>query len=122
MPSSHETSTTSVREVRTSRSSSVMNTSGASVSWSTQLTMTSCSPRNPAIGTRPSGVTTWLTRVAESSLSKWTMRAEWMGEATAATSRLVRMSTSRMPMAARAVTAPRAVAPKPMTTAFSRGP
>ena len=122
MPSSQETSTTIVRDVSDVRSSSVRNTRGASVSCSTQLTMMSCSPRKRGSGTRPCGVAAWLTRVVESSLSKWIMRTEWMGEATAATCRWVRTSTSFTPIALRAVTAPRAVAPNPMTTARSLGP
>ena len=50
------------------------------------------------------------------------MRTEWMGEPTAATSRVVSTAASWMPWALSAVTAPRAVAPKPITTARSRRP
>ena len=50
------------------------------------------------------------------------MRAEWIGEATAVTSRWVSTWTSFTPDAFRAVTAPRPVAPKLMTAARSGRP
>ena len=48
-------------------------------------------------------------------MDTFALRAEWIGEPTAATSRLVSTWTSWTPCALSAVTAPRAVAPKPMT-------
>ena len=67
-------------------------------------------------------VMTWLRNGALSSWSNWAIRTEWIGDPTAATPRLVSTWTSWMPWAFSAVTAPRAVAPKPMTTAVSRRP
>ena len=84
--------------------------------------MTSFSARYGASGTRPSSVMTWLRWVSSVSWSNWRIRTEWMGEPTAATPRFVSTATSCTPWAFRAVTAPRAVAPKPITTARSRRP
>ena len=76
MASSQETSTTRVPGVMSARSSSVMNVSGASVSWSTQLTMMSCSMSISARRTLPCSVTAGLTHAILSSVSKWTIQPE----------------------------------------------
>ena len=108
---------------KAARSSSVTNISGASVSCSTQLTTMSCSARKPASGTRPPSVSARSSGSGSSGVVlELHDRVEWIGEATAATSRWVRTSTSWTPCAFSAVTAPRAVAPKPMTAARSRRP
>ena len=121
IPSSHETSTTTVPRRTPGRSSSLMKRAGRSVSCSTQFTTTSCSARNEASGTGPRSVTAWLIRSSVRS-SKCTMRAVWIGAATAATSRWVSTSTSKTPRPFSADTAPRAVAPNPMTAARSLRP
>ena len=95
------------------------NISGASGSCSTQLTTMSCSARNAASGhSAVVGERAGCAVGSSVSWSKCTMRTEWIGEPTAATPRLVRTSTSCTPCALSAVTAPRAVAPKPMTAAL----
>ena len=91
-------------------------------SCSVQLTTMSLSARNGASGTRPRSVMTSLRNGRVASWSNCAMRTEWMGEPTAATPRLVSTRTSWTPWAFSAVTAPRAVAPKPITTALSRRP
>lgn len=59
---------------------------------------------------------------SSSRSSKWAMTTEGIGEATAAAARWVSTVTSVTPMAPSPVTAPRAVAPKLMTTARRRLP
>ena len=122
MPSSQETSTIRLPGRNASRSSVRRYVSGAFGSCRVQLTTMSLSARNGASGTRPRSVMTSLRNGALSSWSNCAIRTEWMGEPTAATPRLVSTWTSWMPWALRAVTAPRAVAPKPMTTALRRRP
>ena len=82
----------------------------------------SCAARNGARATGPSSVFTVLSNGDSGSCSNWMMSTEGMGEPTAAVSRLVSTRTSWMPWAFSTVTAPRAVAPKPITTALSRRP
>src|ERR1035441_7699863 len=122
MPSSHDTSTMRLPGAKRLSSSRVTNINGAPVSCSTQLTTMSCSARKDASGTGRRSSGTWQRLGSPSSCSKRTMRAEWIGEATALTARWVRTSTSFTPCALRAVTAPRPVAPKLMTAARSRRP
>ena len=59
---------------------------------------------------------------ASGSRPIWMIWVEWIGDPTAATSRLVSTRTSSTPWAFSAVTAPRAVAPNPRTAARSRRP
>ena len=74
------------------------------------------------MGTGPSAFSTTVTGGSDSLRSMWCSVTDGMGEATAATSRMVRTVTSRTPSACNAATAPRAVLPKPMTTAVSGRP
>ncbi len=121
MPSSHETSTMRLPGRKAARSAVFTYSSGRFGSCSVQLTTMSLSARNGASGTRPSSVMTSL-RYGPSSWSNWIICAAWIGAATDAVRRLVRTRTSCTPCARRAVTAPRAVAPNPITTAVSRRP
>ena len=105
------------------RSSVLRKVSGASVSCSMQLTMMSFSARKAASGTRPRSVIDVAGRRRVRVVVELHGSAtEWIGEPTAATPRLVSTATSWTPCALSAVTAPRAVAPKPITTALSRRP
>ncbi len=106
IPSSHETSTMRLPGLKAASSSLVTNISGAPVCWSTQLTTMSNPARKAASGTGPSSQSAWQRPRSSASGSKCTIWAEWIGEATAVTSRWVRRWTSLTPCALRAVTPP----------------
>ncbi len=110
-----------VPDASVGRSTFIRNDMGELGSCRTQLTMTSCSASSAGIGTHFWSMKARLS-AGESAGSKCTIRAEWIGALTAATPRWVKMSTSWIPWALSAVTAPRAVAPNPMTAALSRRP
>jgi len=122
MPSSQETSTTRVPGASRGRSASVRNIIGESGFCSTQLTMRSCSARKLARSRGPLSVIAWPTSDASALSLKCTICTEWIGAATAAISRWVSTRTSVTPSPFSPVTAPRAVAPKPITTARRFGP
>ena len=118
IPASQETSTSRLPGAKAASSSSETNINGASVSCSTQLTTMSCRARNVAVD---DGTVVGLDHGASwdrpSTRSMWSSTTEGIGDATAVTSRMVSTVTSWTPRACRAVIAPRAVFPKPMTTA-----
>ena len=108
--------------VNSDMSAFVTNIMGWSVSCKTQFTTTSYSASTSWMGTTPSErcTTARVGSTVECSMRSNTIPE--IGSATAVTTRLVRTVISEIPNACRAVTAPRAVLPKPMTTARSRCP
>jgi hypothetical protein len=122
MPSSQETSTNSVPGLKPLRSSFITNISGLSVSCRMQLTMTSCCASTCAIGPAPGGSSASVRLASSGSRTNRRIRTDANGEATADTLRCVSTVTSLMPSADRALTAPRAVAPKLITAPLRRRP